>query len=195
LLTTAGFQVPVIPFIEVVGKTGAVAPLHNAGIAAKVGVIEGFTVTLKEVVLAQSPTVGVNVYVALAALLTVAGLQVPVIPLVDVVANIGAVVPLHIGAIAAKVGVVTAFTVTFKVAVLAQSPTVGVKVYVPLAVLLTVAGLQVPVIPLVDVVGKTGAVAPLQIAGMATNVGVTIGFTVTVKLAVAIQLPELAVNT
>jgi hypothetical protein len=128
-------------------------------------------------------------------LLTVAGLQVPVIPLVDVVGKIGAVAPLHIGAIAAKVGVVIGFTVTVKFAVLAQSPTVGVKVYVPLAVLFTVAGLQVPVIPLLDVVGKTGAVAPLQIAGIAANVGVTIGFTVTVKLAVFIQLPELAVKT
>jgi hypothetical protein len=128
-------------------------------------------------------------------LLTVAGLQVPVIPLVDVVGNIGAVVPLHIGAIAAKVGVTMGLTVTDKVVALAQSPTVGVKVYVPLAVLLTVEGLQVPIIPLLDVVGKTGAVAPLQIAGIAVNVGVTIGFTVTDKLAVAIQLPELAVNT
>jgi hypothetical protein len=66
---------------------------------------------------------------------------------------------------------------------------------VPLAVLLTAAGLHVPVIPLLEVVGKTGAVAPLQIAGIAVNVGVTIGFTVTDKLAVAIQVPELAVKT
>jgi hypothetical protein len=36
--------------------------------------------------------------------------------------------------------------------------------------LLTVAGLQVPGIPLVDVVGKTGAVAPLQIAAIGANV-------------------------
>jgi hypothetical protein len=128
-------------------------------------------------------------------LLTVAGLHVPVIPLVDVVGKTGAVVPLHIGAIAAKVGVTTGLTVTDKVVALAQSPTAGVNVYVPLAVLLTVAGLQVPVIPLFEVVGKTGAIAPLQIAGIAVNVGVTIGFTITDKLAVAIQLPELAVKT
>jgi hypothetical protein len=115
--------------------------------------------------------------------------------LVEVVGKIGAVAPLHIGAIAANIGVNIGFTVTVKLAVLAQSPTVGVNVYVPLVVLLTVAGLQVPVIPLVDVVGKTGAVAPLQIAGMAANVGVTIGFTVTVKLAVLIHVPELAVKT
>jgi hypothetical protein len=120
---------------------------------------------------------------------------VPVTPLVEVVGKIGAVAPLHIGAIAAKVGVIIGFTVTDRLAAVAQSPTVGVNVYVPLVVLLTVAGLQVPVIPLVDVLGKTGAVAPLQIAGMAANVGVTIGFTVMVKLAVIIHVPELAVKT
>jgi hypothetical protein len=40
-------------------------------------------------------------------------------------------------------------------------------------VLLTVAGLQVPVIPFVEVVGKIGAVAPLQIAEIGANVVVT----------------------
>jgi hypothetical protein len=40
-------------------------------------------------------------------------------------------------------------------------------------VLLTVAGLQVPGIPLVDVVGKTGAVAPLHIAAIGLKVVVT----------------------
>jgi hypothetical protein len=195
LLTVAGLQVPIMPFVDVVGKTGAALPLHIEAIGLNVGVIIAFTTTDKVVALAQSPTAGVKVYVPLAVLLTVAGLHVPVIPLVEVVGKTGAVAPLHIGAIAAKVGVITAFTVTDKLAVLAQSPTVGVKVYVPLAVLLTVAGLHVPVIPLVDVVGKTGAVLPLHIAAIAVNVGVTIGFTVTVKLAVFIQLPELAVKT
>jgi hypothetical protein len=47
---------------------------------------------------------------------------------------------------------------------------------------------------LFDEVGKTGAVAPLQIAGIAVNVGVVFEFTVTVKLAVFIQVPELAVK-
>ena len=35
------------------------------------------------------------------------------------------------------------------------------------------AGLQVPVIPFVDVPGNAGAVEPEQKAGMAANVGVT----------------------
>jgi hypothetical protein len=51
-------------------------------------------------------------------------------------------------------------------------------------VLLTVAGLHVPVIPLVEVVGKRGAVAPLQIAAMAVNVGVTLAVIVVIKVAV-----------
>jgi hypothetical protein len=41
---------------------------------------------------------------------------------------------------------------------------------VPVVVLLTVAGLQIPGIPLVDVVGNIGAVAPLHIAAIGANV-------------------------
>ena len=41
-------------------------------------------------------------------------------PLVDVVGNIGAVVPEHIAATAAKVGVIFGLTVTVKVAVVAH---------------------------------------------------------------------------
>jgi hypothetical protein len=51
-------------------------------------------------------------------------------------------------------------------------------------VLLTVAGLHVPVMPLVEVVGSKGAVDPSQIGAMAVKVGVTVGFTVTVNVAV-----------
>ena len=46
-------------------------------------------------------------------------------------------------------------------AVVAQSPAVGVKVYVVVAVLL-MAGLQVPVMLLVEVAGKAGIAAPEQ---------------------------------
>ena len=52
------------------------------------------------------------------------------------------------------------YTVTVKVVGTAHCPAVGVNVYVAVFVLLTVAGAQVPVIPFVDVVGRTGAVAP-----------------------------------
>ena len=39
VLLNAGDQVPVIPLLEVVGKVGAAAPLHIAGMAVKAGVI------------------------------------------------------------------------------------------------------------------------------------------------------------
>jgi hypothetical protein len=51
-------------------------------------------------------------------------------------------------------------------------------------VLLTVAGLQVPVMPFSDVVGRTGAAAPEQIAATGANVGVILALTVTVNVAV-----------
>ena len=46
------------------------------------------------------------------------------------------------------------------------------------------AGDQVPVIPLVEVVGNGANVAPEQIGATAVNVGVTAVFTVIVKVAV-----------
>ena len=48
--------------------------------------------------------------------------------------------------------------------------------------MLTVAGLQVPVILLVDVVGRVGAAAPEQMGTIASNVGVMFGLTVTLKV-------------
>ena len=51
--------------------------------------------------------------------------------------------------------------VMVSVADVAHCPTVGVKVYSVVWVL-SIAGLQVPVIPLVEVVGKSAMVAPEQ---------------------------------
>ena len=50
--------------------------------------------------------------------------------------------------------------------------------------MLITAGLHVPVILLVDVVGKVGAVAPEQIGSIASNVGAMLGLTVISKLVV-----------
>ena len=63
-----------------------------------------------------------------AVLLTVVGLHVPVIPLVEVVGNTGAGDPLHMGAMVLNVGVILLFTVTVNVVVVAHIPTLGVKV-------------------------------------------------------------------
>jgi hypothetical protein len=50
--------------------------------------------------------------------------------------------------------------------------------------LLTVAGLQVPVILLVEVVDRVGAAAPAQIGAIAANVGTMFGLTVMFKVVV-----------
>ncbi len=57
-------------------------------------------------------------------------------------------------------------------------------------------GFHVPVIPLSDVVGNTGTAAPAQTVNDAPmpNVGVSIGFTVTVKLAGTAHWPASGVN-
>jgi hypothetical protein len=56
---------------------------------------------------------------------------------------------------------------------------------------LITAGLHVPVIPFTDVAGNTGAVLPEQIIIVVPkeNVGVSIGFTVTVNVAGTIHSP------
>jgi hypothetical protein len=92
----------------------------------------------------------------------------------EVVGKADKVAPEHIAATAAKVGVTFGFTVIVKVAVLAHWPAVGVKVY-NVVVVLFKAGDQVPVIPLVEVVGNGVETPPEQIAGTAVKVGVNTG--------------------
>jgi hypothetical protein len=65
---------------------------------------------------------------------------------------------------------------------------------VPDVVLLTVAGLHVPIIPLVEVVSKTGAVVPLQNAGIAVKVGATIAFTAMDSVVEMPHCPAFGVN-
>lgn len=64
-MITAGFHVPVIPFVEVVGKVGAVplAQIVRLVPMANTGTIFGLTVTTNAVVVAHKPEVGVNIYV------------------------------------------------------------------------------------------------------------------------------------
>ncbi len=51
------------------------------------------------------------------------------------------------------------------------------------------AGAHVPVIPLVEVIGKADKVAPEQIAVTCVNVGVTLGLTVIVPVALTVPHP------
>ena len=123
-----------------------------------------------------------------AVLLTTAGLHVPVIPLVDVFTKVGTLPPEQIVSEVPKenVGVIFGDTVTVNVNGFAHCPAAGVNVYVPEAVLLTVAGDQVPVMPLVDVPGSAGTDPPEQTVRDDPNAkdGVRIGLTVTLYVAV-----------
>ena len=55
-------------------------------------------------------------------------------------------------------------------------------------------GDQVPVILLLDVVGRAASVAPEHIGATAVNVGVTIGLTVMVNVVVFAHCPAVGVN-
>jgi hypothetical protein len=81
------------------------------------------------VVVAHCPAAGVNVYVVVPTVpvLIVPGFQVPVILLVDVVGNDGAVAFKHRLPICVNVGA-TALVITMVIVVVAPWPGVGVKV-------------------------------------------------------------------
>jgi hypothetical protein len=189
VLFTAGDHVPEIPFNDDAGSDNG-SPLQIGATCVNVGVMFGLTVTLIVAVVAHAPVVGVNVYVVVVVLLT-AGDQVPVILLVDVVGSVN-VPPLQMAANWVNVGVMFGLTVTLIVAVVAQTPTAGVKVYVVVVVLFT-AGDQVPLIPFNEAVGSVND-PPLQIAATCVNVGVIGWFTVTDIVAVVAQVPTAGVK-
>jgi phosphate starvation-inducible membrane PsiE len=127
VLFNTGDQVPVIPFKEVVGNAESDVPLQIAATGVKVGIIFGFTVIVKVVVVAHKPAVGVKVYVVV-VVLSNDGDQVPVIPFKEVVGNAVKLAPEQIAATGVKVGIIFGFTVIVKVVVVAHKPAVGVKV-------------------------------------------------------------------
>jgi hypothetical protein len=59
---------------------------------------------------------------------------------------------------------------------------------------LFIAGDHVPVIPLSDVVGKTGNVDPEQIAATGVNIGITFGVTTIVIVAVVAHSPAVGIK-
>jgi hypothetical protein len=109
-------------------------------------------------------------------------------PLLDVVGKAHNVPPEHIGATAVNVGVIFGLTTICKVVVVAHNPAVGVKVYVVVAVL-SKAGDHVPVMPLLEVVGKADNVTLEQIGDTAVNVGVIFGLTIISKVAPKAHCP------
>lgn len=128
----AGLHVPVIPLTEVPGSAGGADPSQIVMLVPreKVGVTIGLTVTVKVVVTAHRPLVGVNVYVPEFILSTTEGLQLPVIPLSELPGKPGTVPPLQIDRVVPKlkVGVIFGLTVTEKLVAVAHCPAPGVKV-------------------------------------------------------------------
>ena len=104
-------------------------------------------------------------------------------PLLDVVGSGVKVAPAQIGPTAVNVGVTLELTTIVIVTVVAHCPASGVKVYV-VVVVLSSAGDQVPVMPLLEVVGNVANVAPAQIGPTAVNVGVMLELTTIVIVAV-----------
>ena len=127
--------------------------------------------------------------------LFIAGVQVPEFPLLETKGKGASAAPLQIGATAVNVGItnVVVFTIIVIVAVVAHNPTVGVNVYVVVAVLFS-AGDHVPVTPLVEVVGKGTFTDPTHIGFLDTNTGIVLGVTVMVIVAVFAHIPVVGVN-
>ena len=65
----------------------------------------------------------------------------------------------------------------------AHCPSFGLKRYRPEVVLFTIAGLQVPLIPLREVSGSKGAREPAQIGSILANVAEIEGVTVTITVS------------
>jgi hypothetical protein len=132
------------------------------------------------------------VYVVV-VVLSKAGVQEPVMPLLEVVDNGASVAPEQIGPTAVNVGVMLELTTIVIVAVDAHWPGSGANVYV-VVVVLSNAGDQLPVIPLLEVVGSGVNVAPEQIGPTAVNVGVMLELTTIVSVAVVAHCPASGVK-
>jgi phosphate starvation-inducible membrane PsiE len=101
--------------------------------------------------------------------------------------------PEHIAEIGVNVGVILGFTEIVKFVAVAHCPAVGVNVYVVVVELL-IAGDQIPVILLLEVVGRAFKVSPKQMAETGVNAGVILGFTEIVKFVVVAHCPAVGVN-
>ena len=110
-------------------------------------------------------------------MLTVDGLHVPLMPLVEVLGKAGTAPPEQMVKEVPKVNVGTTLGLTVMTfdTVSPHEPAEGVNVYVPEVMLFTTAGLQVPVIPLFEVLGRVGGVVPAQKGGILKNAGVNTG--------------------
>lgn len=130
------------------------------------------------------------------AVLFKAGDHEPVMPLFEVAGRAAKGSPEQMGATGSNVGITFGLTVFVNVVVVPHWPVPGVNVYVPLAVLLTTTGLQVPVNPFDEVSGKVTTGSPSQIVALVPKgkTGVIFGFTVTVSVVPSTHPADVAVN-
>ena len=156
--TLAGDQLPVIPLSEVVDKVTGLSVSHSGPGLVKVGSVAVLTTMVIIKLFAHWPPSGVKV--AVTSLppdgSTLAGDQLPVIPLSEVVVKVIGLSFSHNGPGLVKVGSVAGVTTMVIMKLFAHWPASGVKVAVtslpPDGSIL--AGDQLPVIPLLEVVGK-----------------------------------------
>ena len=127
VLFNAGLQLPVMPFIEVVGNGFKVSPSQIAATALNSGTAFGLTVMVNLASVAHSPEEGVKVYSVVTVLFS-AGLQLPVMPFIEVVGNGLKLSPSQIGATEVKIGRTFGLTVMVSAVVVAHCPLSGVKV-------------------------------------------------------------------
>ena len=192
--TVVGLQVPVTPFIEVVGNDGPGAPAHTeaVGVKVKVGLRVGVTATVNVVPVIQPVPLGVNIYVPELLGSTTAGDHVPEIPFKEVVGKTGTgpIAPQKFKLVPkANVGTVLGITVTFTVTDNPQVPLAGVNWYDPEAWLLITAGDHVPAIPFCEMAGNDGAGVPAQNGGIAANNGTNIGSLSTTPVRIVDEQP------
>ena len=186
-----GNQVPVIELLEVVGKLDNKVPEHIGNTWVNVGTIGWLICIVIWVFVAHCPRVGVKVYSVVCVLFT-AGAQVPIITLFEVVGKLDRNVPEQIGETWVNVGFTGLITVIVMAAVVAFCPAFGVKVYNVVAVLFN-AGDQVPVIELLDIVGKAAKNEPAQIEFTWVKVGVIVAVELTLNVCVVVN-PQGALN-
>lgn len=123
--TTAGFQVPVMPLVDVLDSNGTL-PLLQITIPVpngNTGSVLGFTTIEMVTGNAQVPGLGVNVYCPDVWLLTTPGFQVPGNPLLEVPGKEGGGSPAQMGGKGLKVGK--------KIGSLKGTPPTNVTVLVP----------------------------------------------------------------
>ena len=134
--------------------------------------------------------------VPIISVLMVSGLHVPVKPSADFFGNAGGLEFWQRRPIGVKVGTICDVISMSIVATVPHWPPFGVNVYVvfPIKAVLIVAGLHVPVMPSMEVVGNAVAADPWQNGPIGAKLTAMSGLIVTLMVAVVAHCPAFGVN-